>query len=46
MVDNALDNAEKTKQTVAATTTVTETLGDKYKKAFGVENWEVNKLRK
>ncbi len=48
IVEDAINNGEKTKTTIAATTTVTETLTDKAKRLFGMENWEVDKrnLRK
>lgn len=42
IVDQAIDNGEKTKTTVAATTAPTETLGDKFNKAFGKDNWEID----
>ena len=48
VVSEAIDNGEKTKTTVAATTTVAETQSQKFVKAFGIESWEVDnhKLRK
>jgi hypothetical protein len=43
VVTQALENGEKTATTVAATTTIQETLEDKMKKVFGIEFWSVNK---
>jgi len=41
-VDDAIDNGDKTKTTVAATTALTETVADKWAKAFGKDNWEID----
>lgn len=43
VVDNAINNGEKTKTIVAATTAPTETQADKWAKAFGEEGWELDK---
>lgn len=43
VVDDAIDKGEKTKAAVAATTAPTETQADKWSKAFGIDNWELDK---
>jgi hypothetical protein len=42
-VEDAIDKGDKTKTTVAATTTVTKTLTEQAMEAFGEGGWEVDK---
>ena len=43
VVDTAIDNGEKTKAAVAATTAPTVTKAEEWSKAFGEDGWEIEK---
>lgn len=46
VLSEVIDKGEKVKNTAAATLTVTESLSEKMKKSFGLENWTTNIRKK